>query len=157
MKLKLIVLKDEYYKLVNDPEQLISKNGNDRACMLTVKLKFKGDNYKFAIPWRSNVSSDPLLDKVIYLLPNTSKTKKEKRACLDFRKMTPITSKCNKLIRNYRLFRVNDLQTAEFIEKNINEIVVSAKRYLHNREKGKKLPNSVNIENAIKTLKKNGY
>ncbi|MCK8625211.1 hypothetical protein LNP07_06740 [Apilactobacillus sp. M161] len=160
IKLKLIVLKKDYFDLVQDKELLINPNGSKRACLLCLKLKYKGSIYNFALPWRSNVANDPILDEVVYSLPKTSKTRKYHRACLDFSKMAPLTSKSKCLYSKYKVNKINDFATLLYIEKNFDEIIEHAKEYLLNREKqsiNNKIKGLVDIDKAIDCLKKNGY
>lgn len=159
-KIKLIVLKQRYFEIVRDSELLINHNSNERACLLIVKLKFKNENYDFAIPWRSNVPNNKKIKNLVFSLPNTSKTKPGYKACLDFRKMTPLPRrfKSNDLYKKYKLYISNDVKTACFIQHNFSKIVKQAQNVLDYREKGQLHASYlVDIDSAIKKLKDAGY
>lgn len=161
VRIKLIVLSKKYIDILNDKEVLFSDNYAERANLLVVKLFFHNEKYTFAIPWRSNVPNNRDLEKFIYKLPATSKTRKYHTACLDYRKMCPITERSKTLYRKYHLSNFsNDMVTVLFIEKNLSEIIKKAQFYLISYENNK-IPSNiygmVNLERALKNLKRSGY
>lgn len=73
-----------------DKELLFNKNG--RPCVLIIKLKYKGQNRKFVVPLRSNITSDTPKDQYFPLPPNSS-TKAGNRHGVHYIKLFPIDSK----------------------------------------------------------------
>jgi len=154
-RIKLIVLNQLYFDIVQDTELLHSTNVNERANVLLLKLAYRGEKYQFALPWRSNVPNNSRLVNLIFSLPNTSKTKIGHKACLDYRKMSPLP-KNNRLYHQYHLNISNDIITVRYIEKNISTIIKGAEYFLNNREDINVI-GLVNIDEILLKLKAAGY
>ena len=160
-RIKLVSLSKSYIDLISDNEILYTSDISKRANLLLVKLSFRENKYSFAIPWRSNVSNFKKFDNYIFKLPITSKTRDNHVACLDFRKMCPITKKSMFMLENYHLNSFsNDVVTVRYIKDNYPEIIRQSQGYLHRYEKGlirSDIIGCVDLDNAINKLKDSGY
>lgn len=88
---------EECKKRGTDKELLFNKSG--RPCVLIVKLKYKGQNYKFVVPLRSNIASNAPKDQYFPFPPNPA-TKDRNRHGVHYIKLFPINSK---YIQKYRI------------------------------------------------------
>lgn len=129
-KIKIVTIHDSFFKLVKDtePELLqIRKEMQRRPCLVLLKIKYKGKNYTFALPMRSNISK---------LTPNRKSTK-----------AFPIDPK---YLISYKMD--GDFfgeYILAYIEKNIDTIVKEFKNYLLDYEKGQYYKYHVDIDHLI--------
>lgn len=129
-----------------------------RACLLIIKMFYKNEEYKFMIPWRSNIPSALGKQKnIVYKMPPTYKTKKGHIACLDFRKAIIVPKHFSNAYNKFVLTENSDKNSTHFIEKHLKEIVQSFKCYLQKYEKNKEdIKFCVDIDRIIRIVNKKG-
>lgn len=148
-KIKIVTIKDSFFKLIQsaDSELLLTKKEmNRRPCLILVKVKYKGRKYTFALPFRSNIPRSA--EKCTYFaLPNRNSTKTGNHHGIHYTKAFPIDSKY--LIS----YKMNDDFYGEFIlayiEKHLNEIIVSFRDYFIKYENGQYYKFHVDIDQLI--------
>lgn len=93
--MQLVKVGEQFYqeckKHGTDKELLFNKSG--RPCVLIVKLKYKGQNHKFVVPLRSNISANTPRNQYFALPPNSA-TKSGNRHGVHYIKLFPIDSLC---------------------------------------------------------------
>lgn len=130
MKFKLI-RKDYYSKLSNfDPSNFLLESGRRPHCII-LNLKFRDNNYNFAIPFRSNINSN-VPKHTYFSLPTRYSTKSHRIHGLHFIKMFPV--------HNFFLDKISIstdfMNQIRYIEKHKNEVQELAQNYLFNYENG---------------------
>ncbi|CAI2674925.1 hypothetical protein AKUG0414_UNKNOWN100070 (plasmid) [Apilactobacillus kunkeei] len=128
---------------------------NERACLLVVKMYYRNDEYKFLIPWRSNVPTSVTKQKnLVYKLPPTTHTKKGHIACLDFRKSVIVPKNFRNAYEKFNEVDDRDNKSILIIEKNLDKIIKSFKLYLEQYVYDKnKIAFSVDLDRIINITK----
>ncbi len=145
--MRLVTIKKEKLKAyTSDPEMLQKAN---RPCVLVLRLKFRGDNYTFAVPLRSNIN--PSTPKRLYFpLPVRSGTKDGYRHGLHYAKMFPIKK------GSYEVYHTENNMYASIvksvIDKNEKQIIRECQEYLNEYELGNIPVYSTNIDKLIKLI-----
>lgn len=148
-KIKIVTIQDSFFKLIQGVDSellLIKKEMNRRPCLILVKVKYKGRKYTFALPFRSNIPRSA--EKCTYFaLPNRNSTKTGNHHGIHYTKAFPIDPK-------YLIpYKMNGDFYGEFIlayiEKHLNEIIVSFKDYLTKYENGQYHKFHVDIDQLI--------
>lgn len=121
-----------------------------RPCVLVLKLKYKGRNYDFAVPLRSNIS--PSAPKSEYFpLPPRSKTKTRRRHGIHYIKMFPI--KKSFVIKFHTENNIYESIIKGIIDQNEKRIVSECQQYLIDYENGIRSPYATNIDELLKMIK----
>ncbi len=135
--LRIVSIRDDFFSEFDlnsvDPELLPNKeHGNHRPYVIVLKLKYRGKNQDFAIPFRSNIAG--YRDKTEYFsLPPRKETKQHNVHGLHFIKMFPVISEYfSKYI--YPDNNKSAITTRNFIQKNLNRLVKEAQAYLDSFE-----------------------
>ena len=87
-------LLEEYRKI---DREMLDKHG--RPCLLVVRLKYKGKNRMFAVPFRSNIPGNVPKEQY-FSLPPRSTTQSGKRHGIHYIKMFPVEKP---FLERYRL------------------------------------------------------
>ncbi len=123
-----------------DPEVL---RKTARPCVLIIRLKYKGQNRSFAVPLRSNISSNTPKDQY-FALPTRSTTRPGNHHGLHYIKMFPVTKKY--LIRYRIAGNIFATTIQSVIDKNEKRIVNECQKYLDDYSQGKHLPFATDID-----------
>lgn len=130
-----------------DKELLFNKNG--RPCVLILKLKYKGQNRKFVVPFRSNIASNIPKEQYFPLPPNPA-TKPGNRHGIHYIKLFPINS------RYIQKYRIEDnaymQQMKSILDKNEKSIITACPNYLFECEAGRKNPMTPDIDGILSWL-----
>lgn len=123
-------------------ENIELEKNDKRPCLIIIKLKYRGVNCKFAIPFRSNINGNAS-KKEYYPLPPRKTTRKGKKHGLHYIKMFPIK---DEYINKYYAENAENENDIIKIEKNIKEVIDEAKQYLQNYENGTRYNFCTNID-----------
>lgn len=131
-----------------DPQVLLK---DKRPAVLVVKLLYRGKNYDFAIPLRSNIP--PAVPKNEYFaLPNRHTTRPKHRHGLHYTKMFPISKQF------YERYRTEESTSSQLyiaiVSKNEKRIVEECQAYLKRYESGDRPVFATNIDLLINELDK---
>ena len=137
--LRIVSIKDEFFShhdLYDVDKELLPniENAHNRPYVIVLKLKFRGNNSDFAIPFRSNIAGHR--DKVEYFaLPPRKETKSKNIHGLHFIKMFPVNSAYFQKY-NYTTSNASATRTRQYIQKNLSRLVSEAQHYLEKFEEG---------------------
>lgn len=129
--MKIVTLKT--CKLISykkDPEFLSKAK---RPCVLVVRLKYKGKNYNFAVPFRSNIPAGEKKEHY-FSLPPRKATRSKNRHGLHYIKMFPINKSDTNIYRTEG--NAEATRNKMIIDKNCKLIVTQCQEYLNRYEKG---------------------
>ncbi len=146
-------------KLVSINNALLLKYSGDsevlqkstRPYVLVIRLKYKDNNYDFAVPIRSNIPASAPKNQY-FALPPRPQTKPKNHHGLHYIKMFPVTKQY--LVR----YRVEGHRFATLIQniinKNSKQIVDECQQYLDLYSQGIKPVYSTDIDHLIEQLNK---
>lgn len=147
--MKFSTVSNAFFNLVSFESELLHNKDEKRPYLIIVKLKYKGKNQDFAIPFRSNIANYIPKDQY-YSLPPRYSTGKQKIHGLHYIKMFPINKK---YLQKY------NVDTDEYfimiqtiVKNNIKDIVSEAQTYLTNYESGISPSYCVGIERIYYAL-----
>lgn len=149
--MQLVKVGNQFYQVCKargtDKELLFNKNG--RPCVLIIKLKYKGQNRKFVVPFRSNITSNTPKEQYFPLPPNPA-TKPGNRHGIHYIKIFPIN---DKYIQKYRIENNVYMQLIKSIlDKNEKDIIRACQNYLCEYEEGRKNPMTPDIDGILSWL-----
>ena len=137
---------DLIHRFNQDPQMLQKEN---RPCVLILKLKYKGNNYHFAVPIRSNISAASPKNEY-FALPTRYATKDKNRHGLHYIKMFPVTKS------DYDKYRTeNNLAAAlvkATVDQNEKQIIAECQEYLSRYEAGNKPLYATDLDLLISIL-----
>lgn len=121
----------------------------ERPCALILKLNYKGHNYDFAVPIRSNIHPSSPKDEY-FPLPPRSKTKPKHRHGVHYIKMFPVDKTWTDP------FHVeNNISAAlmkGILDRNEKQIITECQAYLRRYENGLRSPFATDIDALIEYL-----
>lgn len=145
--MKLVSISQNLIDAFQQDKEMLKKTG--RPCVLVVRLKYRGTNYNFAVPLRSNISANTP-KRQYFPLPTRSTTKSRNRHGIHYIKMFPVEKRF--LIR----YRTEGNQFAELIKRTVDnnekQIVRECQRYLDEYEAGNRTDFSTDIDLLLKIL-----
>ena len=148
--MKLISIKKELtIKFHAIDEEVLLKD--KRPAVLVVRLRYKGADFDFAIPLRSNIAPSTPKDEY-FALPNRKTTKEKHHHGLHYTKMFPVDKK---FFERYRI--EGDIASKlclAIIDKHEKQIVNECQAYLSNFEAGRKPLFSTDIDALTEELKR---
>lgn len=147
--MKLVTINNALFlKYTEDPEIL---QKSSRPYVLVIRLKYKGANYDFAVPIRSNIPAAAPRNQY-FALPPRPQTRPRNHHGLHYIKMFPVSKPY--LVR-YRI-EGNNFATLihNIINKNSKIIVTACQEYLDAYSQGCKPPYATNIDYLIEQLEK---
>ena len=156
-KSKYIALTKQLYDLFDDKEMLRSSTVHERANLLLLKVRFRGNMYDVALPWRSNLKPATVPTNSYYKLPPTTKTTAYHVACLDFNKLCILPNKKknkNCYYRKYIVDDIKDAQTIMYIERNKKAIITKVQNYLNKYDTISDDIYHVDLDNCFNKLSK---
>ena len=138
--MKICSIKQEFYDLFDNSVEL-EKNPK-RPCLIIVKLKYKGTDCNFAIPFRSNINGKANR-KQYFPLPPRSTTKSGNKHGLHYIKMFPIK---DQYINKYYFETEENKHIVNKVQKNLNLIISEAQQYIKDYENGTRHNYCTNID-----------
>ena len=129
-------------------KEMLTKSG--RPCGIVLKLKYKGEMYNFAVPFRYNISKNTPKNQY-FPLPNREATKQYNHHGLHYIKMFPVT---NNYIEGYSIGKGRSKTIKRIIDEHEKEIVTACQEYLINYENGIRPKYSTALDMLIKILNK---
>lgn len=147
--MKFTSIKEEFFRLCSFDNELLHNQKEKRPYLLIIKLKYKQQNYDFAIPFRSNISN--YIPKEQYFsLPPRFTTNQNKIHGLHYIKMFPIQKQ---YLKQYVINKdsYHDL-IKDIINKNIKQIIQESQKYINDYECGIKVEYATNIEGIFEAL-----
>lgn len=146
--MRIVSISDDHFNKCSKPNELL-ENTNRRPYVIILKLKYKGEIYDFAIPFRSNIASNVPND-LYYSLPPTSKTMTGNKAGLHLIKMFPVDKK---YFEKFHIEKGSSYDlNAQIIRKKVKEIVQKCQDYLNRVEAGEFIRYRVDIDKIIEDL-----
>lgn len=150
-KIKVVSLKDSFFDLFKDgsDDQIlqVKPEHHKRPCLILIKTKYKGRNYTFALPFRSNISKSAP-KHTYHPLATNFKTKEKNRHGLHYIKALPVDS-----TKYFNVYIPGGNFKDEFVlaqvEKELPDIIEEFNIYLRNYEVGVREKFCVDIDNAI--------
>lgn len=128
--MKFVKIQKQLVDKYSGDEQIMLKE--DRPYVLIVKLRFRGKNQAFAIPFRSNIHpSTPKKD--YFAFPPRPTTKPKHHHGIHYTKMFPVE---NKYFEYFRADSEYYKTLLKIIDKNEKQIVEECQAYLDRYEKG---------------------
>ena len=116
---------------------------------INLDRQYKGVNRSFAVPLRSNISSNTPKDQY-FALPTRPTTRAGNHHGLHYIKMFPVTKKYLVRYRTEGNVFATTIQTV--IDKNEKRIVTECQKYLDDYSKGHRLPFSTDIDLLLSIL-----
>lgn len=145
--MKLVTIPKENLKRYIKDKEMLQKSS--RPCALIVRLKYRGRNYDFAVPLRSNISPSAPKDQY-FPLPTRPTTKDGHRHGVHYIKMFPVDkTKVNKFHTENNMFYS---VVKAVLDKNEKQIIKECQNYLLNYERGIKPKYSTDIDMLIEML-----
>ena len=146
--MKLVTINSKLFNLYKKDPEFLSKA--KRPCVLAVRLKYKNQNYNFAVPFRSNIPAASQKSEY-FPLPPRSTTRSGNRHGLHYIKMFPVEK--NQL----QIYRTTGNKAAtmykKIINKNEKRIVRECQEYLNAFEKNHKSPYATDIDLLLSIMK----
>ena len=145
--MKLVTINNALLLKYNGDSEILQKS--TRPYVLVIRLKYKGLNYDFAVPIRSNIPASAPKNQY-FALPPRPQTRPKNRHGLHYIKMFPVTKQY--LVR-YRTEGNNFAMLIQtIIDKNSKQIVDECQRYLYLYSQGIKPDYSTDIDYLIEQL-----
>lgn len=145
--MKLVTIDTKLYKKFQNDTELL--HNAKRPCVVVIKLKYKGRNYDFAVPIRSNIPAAAPKEQY-FALPPRSTTRPTNRHGLHYIKMFPI--KKQYLLKYHTEGNVATTMYKAIIDKNTTEIVNACQKYLNDYEAGIRPQFSTDIDYLTQQL-----
>ena len=145
--MKLVTIRTDLLELYEQDKEVLQKSG--RPYVVVLRLRYKGQNYDFAIPIRSNIPAAAPKEQY-FGLPPRSTTRPYNRHGLHYIKMFPIK-------KDYQVrYRTDGNSFAtliqEIINKNTKQIVEECQQYLDRYSTGNRPPFSTDIDFLLSIL-----
>ena len=145
--MKLVTIDTKLYKKFQNDTELL--HNAKRPCVVVIKLKYKGHNYDFAVPIRSNIPAAAPKEQY-FALPPRSTTRPTNRHGLHYIKMFPIEKQY--LLKYHTEGNVATTMYKAIIDKNTTEIVNACQKYLNDYEAGIRPQFSTDIDYLTQKL-----
>lgn len=145
--MKLVTIRTDLLTLYEQDKEVLKKSG--RLYVLVLRLKYKEQNYDFAVPIRSNIPAAAPKEQY-FALPPRPTTRPRNRHGLHYIKMFPVT-------KNYHVrYRTegNEFATLvqEIVNKNTKQIVEECQQYLDRYAAGEHPRFSTDIDYLLSVL-----
>lgn len=147
LTMKIVSIHNALLNMYSADSEVLTKSG--RPCALIVRLRYKGNKYDFAVPFRSNIPAGA--QKCHYFpLPPRPSTKPHNRHGLHYIKMFPVTK--SYLVKYRTKGNASATLYKSIIDKNTKQIVVQCQTYLDNYANGIHPQYSTNIDYLLSVL-----
>ena len=145
--MKIVTIRTDLLALYERDREVLKKSG--RPCVIVLRLKYKGQNYDFAVPIRSNIPAAAPKDQY-FALPPRPTTRPGNRHGLHYIKMFPVT----KEYQVYYRTEGNKFATLvqQIVDKNTRRIVSDCQQYLDRYAAGERPPFSTDIDFLLSVL-----
>jgi hypothetical protein len=148
VNLKFASISNSFFELCVFDQELMN-NTNRRPYLIILKLRFRGQKQDFAIPFRSNISSNTPGDQY-HALPPRPSTNDFRKHGLHFAKMFPIKKQYLERFRTdgdtyYEMLHA-------IIERDLSTIIQEAQEYLRRYEEGIVVNYSTNIQGIFSAI-----
>lgn len=145
--MKLVTIRTDLLTLYEEDKEVLKKAG--RPYVVVLRLKYKEQNYDFAVPIRSNIPASAPKEQY-FALPPRPTTRPHNRHGLHYIKMFPVTKEYQVRYRT----EGNEFATLvqQIVDKNTKQIVEECQQYLDRYAAGKRPPFSTDIDFLIATL-----
>ena len=147
--MRIVTINTKLYKKYKDDKELL--HNAKRPCVVVIRLKYKGHNYDFAVPIRSNIPAAAPKEQYFPLPPRPT-TRPKNRHGLHYIKMFPITKQY--LLEYHTKGNISATLMKSIIDKNTKAIVNDCQKYLDNYAEGKRPKYSTDIDYLIEQLLK---
>ena len=148
--MRLVTIKAEKLKKYTVDSEMM--HNARRPSVLIAKLKYKGRNYTFAVPIRSNIA--PSAPKGSYFpLPTRFTTKDNHRHGIHYVKMFPVTKDMVEVCHTENNMFASIIKAT--IDKSEKRIIKECQEYLNNYEDGRVLKYATNIDKLLGVLQEN--
>lgn len=153
--MKLVKVKQSFYDLIaeNHVENEIMFNEAGRPCVLIVRLKYKGNDRKFVVPLRSNISSRTPA-RQYFPLPPGRNTRDGNHHGVHYIKIFPIE---DEYIDRFRISGRFYEIIMQILNRNQARIIQDCQEYLKECEEGKKHPMTPDLDGIIEVLAENKH
>lgn len=145
--MKIVTVDKRLYKKYKDDKELL--HNAERPCVIILKLKYKGRNYDFAVPIRSNIPAASPKEHYFALPPRPS-TRPKNRHGLHYIKMFPVSKEY--LMKYHTEGNIAATMMKAIIDKNTKIIVNECQNYLDKYADGKQPQYSTDIDYLISQL-----
>lgn len=145
--MKIVAINQTLLKEFQEDPEVLRKTA--RPSVLIIRLKYKGANRSFAVPLRSNISSNTPKNQY-FALPTRSTTRAGNHHGLHYIKMFPVTKKY--LIRYRTEGNAFATTIQSVIDKNERRIVAECQKYLDDYSNGHRPPFSTDLDLLISIL-----
>lgn len=146
--MKLVSVRASTIVAYQEDGEVLQKSS--RPYVLVVRLKYKGHNYDFAIPLRSNIPANAPKNQY-FALPPRKTTRPKNRHGLHYIKMFPVRR------RDLLRYRTEGNKFAslvqEIIDRNAKQIIAEAQSYLYGIECGNAPRFATNIDWLLAKMK----
>ncbi len=145
--MKLVTIRTDLLILYEEDKEVLKKTG--RPYVVVLRLKYKEQNYDFAVPIRSNIPTSAPKEQY-FALPPRPTTRPHNRHGLHYIKMFPVTKEYQVRYRT----EGNEFATLvqQIVDKNTKQIVDECQQYLDRYAAGRRPPFSTDIDFLIATL-----
>ncbi len=147
LTMKIVSIHSTLLNMYSADSEILTKTG--RPCVLIVRLRYKGKNYDFAVPLRSNIPAGSPKGQYFPLPPRPS-TRPHNRHGLHYIKMFPVTK--NYLVRYRTEGNSSATLYKSIIDKNAKRIVNECQAYLNSYANGVRPQYSTNIDYLLSVL-----
>ena len=145
--MKLVTIRTDLLELYEQDKEVLKKSG--RPYVVVLRLKYKEQNYDFAVPVRSNIPAAAPKEQY-FALPPRPTTRPGNRHGLHYIKMFPIT-------KDYQVrYRTEGNKFAtlvqQIVDRNTKQIVSDCQHYLDDYAAGYRPPFSTDIDFLLSLL-----
>lgn len=145
--MKLVTIRTDLLALYEQDKEVLKKSG--RPYVIVLRLKYKEQNYDFAVPIRSNIPAATPKHQYFALPPRPS-TRPGNRHGLHYTKMFPITKEYQ--VRYRTEGNHFSMLIQEIIDKNTRKIVDECQQYLDRYAAGERPLFSTDIDFLLSVL-----
>ena len=149
--MKLVTIREELLSCYEQDPEVLRKSG--RPYVLVLRLNYKGQEYDFAVPIRSNIPAAAPKEQY-FALPPRPTTRTYNRHGLHYIKMFPIQKRYQVMYRTEGNQFAQMLQ--KIIDKNASTIVHDCQNYLDRYAEGKRPLYSTDLDLLIELLHQQG-
>lgn len=146
--MKLVTIRTDLLTLYEQDKEVLKKSG--RPYVVVLRLKYKEQNYDFAVPIRSNIPAAAPKEQY-FALPPRPTTRPRNRHGLHYIKMFPITKEYQVRYRTEGNAFATLVQN--IIDKNTKQIVMECQQYLDRYAYGEHPMYSTDIDFLLSVLK----
>lgn len=145
--MKLVSINNKLFEKFKDDKEILKKS--NRPYVLVLRLRYREQDYNFAVPIRSNIPAAEQ-KKHYFGLPPRHSTKAKNRHGIHYIKMFPVTN--DYLVRYRTENNPSAMLIQSIIDRNTASIVTACQSYLDDYAAGIHPSFSTNIDYLIRKL-----